>query len=212
MSLEVEEQLDRTIFEKQASTLGYKYIVGVDEAGRGPLAGPVVAAACYMPLHVEIDGIKDSKLLKPKLRRSIYNEIINHSEIKVAYAVLDADVVDSINILQATLQAMILAVNNLEVEADYLLVDGNHFPKANLPGLALVKGDNRSISIAAASIVAKETRDDIMRKFHEKWPIYGFDTNMGYGTNEHVFAIKRQGPCPIHRKSFEPIKSILNSK
>lgn len=212
MSLELEAQSDKKIFEKQANSLGYKYIVGIDEAGRGPLAGPVVAASCFFPLHVTIEGIKDSKQLSPQKRRVVYQNILDHPEVLVSYAVVDANTIDSINILQATMQAMLLAVSKLEVEAEYLLVDGHHFPKSNLPGLALVKGDDRSISIAAASIVAKETRDDIMRGFHEKWPYYGFDKNMGYGTREHIFSLKRQGPCPIHRKTFEPIKSILNSK
>lgn len=210
MSMKEVMSQDLMLFEKQASLLGYKCIVGLDEAGRGPLAGPVVAAACYFPLHVKINGIKDSKKLSPFERRALYQEITEHPEVVVATATIDAAVIDTINILQATMQAMIMAIKNLELEPDYVLIDGNHFPDVNLPGLSVIKGDNRSISIAAASIVAKETRDNLMKAYHEKWPNYGFNTNMGYGTNEHIFLLKRHGPCPIHRKSFEPVKSFLN--
>lgn len=212
MSSKQKLDLDLTVFEKQAHLLGYKYIVGVDEAGRGPLAGPVVAAACYFPLHVRIDGINDSKQLDPKVRRKIYQKIVEHPEVFVAIATLDATVIDTINILQASMQAMAEAVKNLQIEADYLLVDGQQYPKVDLPGLSLVKGDARSISIAAASIVAKETRDDIMRAYHAKWPNYSFNTNMGYATKEHLLLLKRYGPSPIHRESFEPIKSYFKAR
>ncbi len=200
---------DLRTFEKQASYLGYKNIVGIDEAGRGPLAGPVVAAACFFPFDVEIDGINDSKVLKPEVRHQLYTKIINHPDVKVGVSIIDAAVIDQLNILKATMLAMVEAVKDLDIEPHYLLVDGNQYPPTNLPGQTIVKGDSRSVSIAAASIVAKETRDDLMRNYHKQWPMFGFETNMGYGTKKHLLAIKEHKICPIHRKTFEPIKSSL---
>jgi ribonuclease HII len=197
------------LFENQAYELGYKTIVGLDEAGRGPLAGPVVAAACYIKPGVVIKGINDSKQLDPSKRREIYEVLIHHPSVMYAIGVVDASVIDSTNILQATMQAMLIAISNLSIKADYLLIDGNCFPKTSIPGLTLIKGDERSFSIAAASIIAKERRDDIMNEYHKKWPTHGFDFNKGYATREHILAVKTYGITPVHRLTFEPIKSLV---
>lgn len=197
------------LFENQAYDLGYQFVVGIDEAGRGPLAGPVVAAACYVPFDIQIRGIKDSKQLEAHDRRKIYEQIINHPQIVYAVGVVDAATIDNTNILQATMQAMLIAISKLPKSPDYLLIDGNTFPKTTLPGLALVKGDERSISIAAASIIAKEKRDEIMLEYHKKWPSHGFDFNKGYATREHILAVKTHGITPVHRLSFEPIRSLV---
>ena len=206
-----QQELPSLLFENQAYALGYEVVVGVDEAGRGPLAGPVVAAACYIPKGIEVEGALDSKQLQPEERQKLLKYLQNHPDIMYATGIVDSEVIDSINILQATMQAMILAVQNLPAEASYLLIDGNQFPKTSLPGLALVRGDQRSTSIALASIVAKETRDSIMKEYHKKWPLYGFDSHKGYATREHIMAIKAYGASPIHRKSFEPIRSLIKT-
>lgn len=206
-----QQELPTTLFEDQAYSLGYEVVVGLDEAGRGPLAGPVVAAACYVPKGISVSGVLDSKQLDPERRQEFFSFIKNHPDIIYATGVIEAPVIDSINILQASMQAMLLAVQNLPADADYLLIDGNHFPKTSLPGLALIRGDERSLSVALASIIAKETRDAIMMEHHKKWPLYGFDSHKGYATREHILAIKAYGITPIHRKSFEPIRSLARA-
>lgn len=197
------------LFENQAYDLGYQCVVGIDEAGRGPLAGPVVAAACYLPRTIRFDGIKDSKQLDPQQRKQIYQTLISHPDVKYAIGIVDAATIDSTNILQATLQAMLIAISKMSIDPDYLLIDGNQFPKTSLPGLALIKGDERSMSIAAASIIAKEKRDEIMLEYHKKWPSHGFDFNKGYATREHILAVKTHGVTPVHRVTFEPIRSLV---
>lgn len=188
---------------------GYQIIAGVDEAGRGPLAGPVVAAACIFPRGLVLEGVDDSKKLSPIKREEIYQILVSHPEIDFAIGVVEQAQIDVINILQASLAAMAIAVKNLIVEPDFLLVDGNHLPPTRIPSKAVVKGDSLSQSIAAASILAKHSRDQMMLQFHLEWPQYGFDKHKGYATRAHLQAIQKHGPCPIHRKSFEPIKSIL---
>ncbi|MCH9631107.1 MAG: Ribonuclease HII [Chlamydiia bacterium] len=206
-----QQEVPTSLFENQAYALGYEVVVGIDEAGRGPLAGPVVAAACYVPQGIEIEGALDSKQLEPSKRSQVFEYIKNHPDIMYATGIVDPSVIDSINILQASMQAMLLAVQNLPVDADYLLIDGNQFPRTSLPGLALVRGDQRSVSIALSSIIAKETRDDLMREYHKKWPLYGFDSHKGYATRDHIMAVKAYGATPIHRKSFEPIRSLTKN-
>lgn len=202
-------QLPTFLFEQQAYDLGYKCVVGIDEAGRGPLAGPVVAAACYIDKSFDFQGIKDSKQLDPSERKEAYLKLISHPGVAYGVGIVDASVIDNTNILQATMQAMLIAISKMPISADYLLIDGNCFPKSNLPGLALVKGDQRSYSIAAASIIAKEMRDAIMLEYHKKWPSHGFDFNKGYATREHILAVKTYGVTPIHRVTFEPIRSLV---
>lgn len=205
----MQEERDFLHFEKKAKANGFTSIAGVDEAGRGPLAGPVVAAACIIKEGVVIEGVDDSKKLSPQQRASLFDQLIGCKDVCYGIGVVDADVIDAINILQATFKAMILAVEALSLKPDFVLVDGSHLPKWKVPSLAIVKGDSRSHSIAAASILAKETRDELMKQYEEKWPGYGFGKHMGYPTQSHVEALNKLGPCPIHRRSFEPVKRLL---
>jgi ribonuclease HII len=197
-------------FEMEARQQGHKFIAGVDEAGRGPLAGPVVAAACMIPEGILLPGLDDSKKLTPKQREELFEAIINTKSIIYGIGIKDSLIVDTINIYQATIQAMLEAVNNLACEVDLLLVDGLQLPHPKIPVQKIIQGDSKSHSIAAASIIAKVTRDRMMCEFHKQWPQYGFDQHKGYGTEKHVEAIKIHGPCPIHRMSFEPLKCRKN--
>jgi ribonuclease HII len=192
-------------FEAQARNEGYRRIAGVDEAGRGPLAGPVVAAVCIIPDGNFFEGINDCKLLSGALRKTLFDQITAHPGIDFAYHVVDHTTIDQINIYQATLQAMRGAVLSLKPEPDYLLVDGTHLPDQNIPYLKIIKGDTLSQSIAAASIIAKVIRDQLMVAYHRQWPEYGFDSHKGYGTKQHLDAIAKYGPCPIHRLTFAPL-------
>lgn len=197
------------LHENSLSKEGYRMIAGVDEAGRGPLAGPVVAAACILPKNHLFVNLNDSKQLKPETRERLYEEITTHPETCFAIWICDAETIDRINILQATFLAMQRAVGALSIKPDYLLVDGNRLPRFAIPALAIVQGDGHSISIAAASVIAKVTRDRMMDEYDRKWPCYGFKKHKGYGTEEHRAAIKSCGPCPLHRRSFEPMKSAM---
>lgn len=199
-----------TELEEMAYEEGYQVIAGVDEAGRGPLAGPVVAAACVFSRALVIEGIDDSKKLTPKEREELYQVLVSHPEIDFAIGIVEHSQIDAINILQASLEAMAIAVKNLAIEPDFLLVDGNQRPPTEIALKTVIKGDSLSQSIAAASILAKYSRDQMMLQFHQEWPQYGFDKHKGYATRSHFQAIQEHGPCPIHRKSFEPIKSLLS--
>ena len=180
---------------------GYKLIAGVDEAGRGPLAGPVYAAAVILPEKLVIRGINDSKKLSEKKREELYDEI---TEKAVAWCVASVNEkwIDEINILNATFEAMNTAVNGLKIAPDYVIIDGNRISGMTIPHETVVKGDNKSASIAAASILAKVSRDRFIRNIAEKYPEYGFAKHKGYGTKEHIEALKKYGPCEIHRRSF----------
>ncbi|MDR2539147.1 MAG: ribonuclease HII [Chlamydiales bacterium] len=187
---------------------GYVRLAGIDEAGRGPLAGPVVAAACVLPKNILICGVDDSKKLTATKRAAIFATLIKLNGIDYAIGMVSAEVIDRINILQATFEAMRIALSGLKNSADYLLVDGNRFiPNVIIPGKAIVKGDTHSQSIAAASILAKKTRDDLMQDYHKRWPEYGFSQHKGYPTKKHLEALEYFGPCPIHRLSFAPLKT-----
>ena len=188
-------------FEKIAYQEGYHFIAGIDEAGRGPLAGPVVAAAVIFPPGYVNDEINDSKQLSARKREELY-EIIKSDAVAIGMGVVDADIIDRLNILRATLQAMREAVLELSTSPDFLLIDGLQCIPLLTPQKPLVKGDSRSISIAAASIIAKVSRDRIMEMYHRQFPQYNFRQNKGYGTKEHCGAIKQFGMCKIHRKSF----------
>ena len=190
------------LYEKNARQSGYNFIAGVDEAGRGPLAGPVVAAACILPENYYIPGVDDSKKLSPKKRAILYDQIIHDPNIIYSVGVIDAQVIDEINIFQATIQAMLQAVDGLTIIPDYLLVDGLQLPHPEIEALKIIKGDSKSHSIAAASIVAKETRDIMMREYHQKWPEYNFAQHKGYPTKAHREIVKERGYSPIHRKTF----------
>lgn len=210
--LDVAEQLrlkEMVKFEKKAYQQGYQVIAGIDEAGRGPLAGPVVAAACILPKGLLIPEVNDSKQLTPKMREKLFSRLTSDPSILYGIGVVDSEEIDRINIYQATKQAMFQAIANLPATPDYLLVDGMDLKHPAIPGLKIVKGDQLSLSIAAASIIAKETRDKIMRDFHSEWPHYCFDQHKGYGTEKHLLAIDKHGPCPIHRRSFAPIKEKI---
>jgi len=196
-------------FEKMARREGYQLIAGVDEAGRGPLAGPVVASAVILPPDYVHADINDSKQLSATKREKLYSTI-EKDAVAVALRIVDADIIDQVNILQASLQAMRDAVLELSTSPDFILVDGLHRIPIITPQRPLVKGDSLSISIAAASIMAKVTRDRIMDMYHRQFPQYNFKSNKGYGTREHVHAIKQYGICKIHRKSFH-IKNLNQS-
>lgn len=193
-------------FEKIAYQEGYQFIAGIDEAGRGPLAGPVVAAAVIFPPGYVNREINDSKQLSARKREELY-EIIKSDAVAIGMGVVDADIIDRLNILRATLQAMREAVLELSTSPDFLLIDGLQCIPLLTPQKTLVKGDSRSISIAAASIIAKVSRDRIMEIYHRQFPQYNFRQNKGYGTKEHCRAIKQLGMCKIHRKSFH-VKNI----
>jgi len=187
--------------EKNAYQEGYQWVAGIDEAGRGPLAGPVVAAAVILPPNYFNSEIKDSKKLKPAQRESLF-EIIQHEAVAIGIGITEAEMIDQLNILNATLQTMKEAVLELPSLPDLLLIDGNHKIPMITPQKTIIKGDALSISIAAASIIAKVTRDRIMEMYHRQYPQYNFHRNKGYGTKEHITAIKKFGVCKIHRKSF----------
>ena len=197
-------------YEKAAETSGFKLICGVDEAGRGPLAGPVCAAAVSLPQDLKIEGLNDSKKLSEKKREQLF-DIITEKAIAycVAYGTLEE--IEEKNILQATFLAMNRAIEGLEQKADFALIDGNKIPVGiKIPAAAIVKGDAKSMSIAAASILAKVSRDRLLMEYDKKYPEYQFAKHKGYGTKLHTDLIKEYGPCEIHRLSF--LKNILGDK
>ncbi len=190
--------------EARLRARGFELVAGVDEVGRGPLAGPVVAAAVILdPDHLP-DGLNDSKKLTASVRERLFTEIMRHAH--VAIASIPAERIDAINIRQATFEAMAGAVNGLAVRADFALIDGRDVPPLPCPAEALIGGDRRSLSIAAASIIAKVTRDRMMTLLAQTYPDYGFEKHMGYGTEKHLKALDLHGPTPLHRMSFAPLK------
>ncbi len=193
--------------EKEVSLLGYKAICGVDEAGRGPLAGPVCAAAVILPEAIEIEGLNDSKKLSEKKREALFDVIIEKAiAYSICYGTLEE--IEEFNILEATYIAMNRAIDSLPVKADFALIDGNREPKGiKVPCKTVVKGDMKSSSIAAASILAKVSRDRLMLDYDKKYPQYQFAKHKGYGTKVHYEAIKEYGVCEIHRRSF--LKNVL---
>jgi len=192
----VDLTVERTLWRK-----GFVRVAGVDEAGRGPLAGPVVAAAVVFPKDCTIDGVNDSKQLSPERRELLYEEIQKHA-VSVGVGTVEHDVIDRINILRATHLAMRSALRALSVRPDFAIIDGNSFSDETLPFLTIIGGDARSFTIAAASIVAKVVRDRRMRELDLRYPGYGFGQHKGYGTQMHLEAIRKYGLCEIHRKSF----------
>jgi ribonuclease HII len=198
---------DMLVFEKQAMLDGYKIIAGVDEAGRGPLAGPVVSAAVILPENFDIRGINDSKKLSEKKRTALF-PVIQSQAIAFGIGIADHGEIDRINILQASLLSMKRAVDDLGLIPDYLLIDGKFTIDSNIDQRPVIKGDTLSLSIAAASILAKVTRDRIMTDLDLQYPEYEFKRHKGYPTKAHKQAILAHGPCPIHRKSFKGVKDI----
>ncbi len=205
-SKKITETIDMLAYEKQYAAEGYEKICGVDEAGRGPLAGPVCAAAVIFPQGVVVEGVNDSKKLTEKKREELFEQI---KEKATAYCVAWASVeeIETINILNAAMLAMQRAVEGLQEKADFALIDGNKKPFLMIPCEAIVKGDSLSHSIAAASILAKVSRDRLMKEMAEKYPEYGFEKHKGYGTKLHTEKLLEYGMCEIHRPSF--LKKIL---
>ncbi len=199
---------DLWFFEKEARQKGYKDIAGIDEAGRGPLAGPVVSAAVILPRDIPLPGVMDSKKLSPKRRSQLYETIFTRAE-SIGIGIVDAIEIDRINILQASLLAMTMAVDNLNPQPNCLLIDGTFSISSDLPQKPIAKGDSLSISIAAASIVAKVTRDRLMESYHLYYPLFDFLRHKGYPTKAHKEAIRIFGCCPIHRRSFRGVKEHL---
>lgn len=193
--------MDWLEFEKEALAKGYKSVCGVDEAGRGPLAGPVCAAAVILPEGVIIEGVNDSKKLSEKKRESLF-DVIREQALSYSIAYATVDEIEEINILNATMLAMRRAIDGLDIKADYAMIDGNKIPPIDIDAECIVKGDAKSMSIACASILAKVSRDRLLYKYAEEYPMYGFDKHKGYGTKVHREAILKYGPCPYHRKSF----------
>jgi ribonuclease HII len=200
--------MDRWGYERRAAQQGHRLIAGADEAGRGPLAGPVVAAAVILPTDFRHDRINDSKQLSPAVREHLYDEVYRHAR-SVGIGIVDAAEIDRINILQASLRAMAVAVGNLDPPPDYLLIDGTFRVPLGLPQEAIPQGDGASLSIAAASIVAKVTRDRLMGLYHLYYPDFGFDRHKGYPTRAHQAAIKTFGCSPIHRRTFRGVREHL---
>ncbi len=196
-------------FEEVAYKKGYEVIAGVDEAGRGSLAGPVVAAACILPRKIQVTGINDSKKLTAEQRNDIYHYLINHPKVVYGIGTIDHKTIDQVNILQASHQAMLIAIKALHVTPQYLLIDGNRAPQSEITLETIIRGDSKSHSIAAASIIAKVTRDRLMVDFHNQWPVYGFDSHKGYATEKHLHAIAMHGPCEIHRLTYAPFRPDL---
>ncbi|HPU41627.1 MAG TPA: ribonuclease HII [Acetivibrio clariflavus] len=203
--LQLEKELKRfenmRRYEKEAYSEGVKYIAGIDEAGRGPLAGPVVAAAVILPENVFINGLNDSKKLSEKQREKLYSEITEKA-ISYEVGIVDEKIIDELNILNATKMAMEIAVESLKVKPGLLLIDSVKLDSLKIPQKSIVKGDSLSISIAAASIITKVTRDRLLEEMDSIYPEYGFKKHKGYGTKEHIEAIRKFGICPIHRISF----------
>jgi len=200
--------MDLWFFEKKATAKGYKEIAGIDEAGRGPLAGPVVSAAVILSPAFSVAGVIDSKKLSAKKRVQLYQEIYSQA-VSVGIGIVDPVEIDRINILQASLLAMSMATNNLRPQPECLLIDGPFRIPSHLPQNPIARGDTLSVSIAAASIVAKVTRDRLMEKYNEYYPQFGFSRHKGYPTRTHKEAIRKFGYCPIHRRTFKGVKEYL---
>lgn len=194
-------------YEDECRARGHELIAGVDEVGRGPLAGPVVVAAVILPPDCFIEKLNDSKKLSEKTREKLY-DIIMDKAVAVKWTAVDEKTIDRINIYQASMNGMYEAVYGLDPRPQEVLIDAMPLNRLEIPSQSIVKGDAKSASIAAASIIAKVTRDRMMADFDRQYPQYGFAKNKGYGTAEHLAALRQYGPCPIHRRSFEPIKSM----
>lgn len=194
-------------YERELGKRGYEFICGVDESGRGPLAGPLFVAAVILPLGKKYKYINDSKLLNEKKRKLAYEEVVTNA-LSISVSVATVDEIDKYNIYQSTKMKMINSIKTLEIKPDFVLIDAMNIEEIQNK-LSLIKGDRRSISIAAASVVAKVKRDEYMLQLDEKYPMYNFKKNKGYPTKQHKMLLKQFGPCNEHRKSFKPVKDLL---
>jgi ribonuclease HII len=194
-------------YERELGKRGYEFICGVDESGRGPLAGPLFVAAVILPLGKKYKYINDSKLLNEKKRKLAYEEVVTNA-LSISVSVATVDEIDKYNIYQSTKMKMINSIKTLEIKPDFVLIDAMNIEEIQNK-LSLIKGDRRSISIAAASVVAKVKRDEYMLQLDEKYPMYNFQKNKGYPTKQHKMLLKQFGPCNEHRKSFKPVKDLL---
>lgn len=195
-------------FDESIRRDGFNTIVGIDEAGRGPLAGPVVAAAVILSTRIRIEGIRDSKKIRQKERESLFYKILVSAE-DIGLGIVDSEEIDRINILNATKLAMQKALEDLRSMPDIILIDALTLKSVKIKQIPLIKGESKSASIAAASIIAKVIRDGIIMSYHKKYPQYGFDKHKGYATELHLEKIKKYGPCPIHRKSFKKVMDMM---
>ncbi len=202
---QVKDLNDKWFFEKKGRANGFSYIAGVDEAGRGPLAGPIVSAAVV--LYSEVEGIDDSKRLTERKREELF-DILMSDEHDIGISIINNEIIDRIGIQKANIYAMLEAVSQLKRKPDLVLVDGYEIKDFPCPAWKIIKGDQLSASIGAASIIAKVTRDRIMKDLDNKYTGYGFAKHKGYGTKEHLSAIEKLGPCPIHRLSFAPFTQM----
>ena len=204
-------EIDLYKYEEELYDNDYKLICGVDEAGRGPLAGPVVVASCILPPFLRIKGINDSKKLSEKKREELYKIILKEA---LAYKIvfISENDVDELNIYQATKKGMLEAINTLDVKPDYCLIDAMNLSELDMPHQSVIHGDARCASIAAASILAKVTRDHYMEKMDIKYPNYGFKKHKGYGTKLHLEALEKYGPCEIHRKTYSPVTKYFSKQ
>ncbi len=200
--------LQMSQYEQALRDRGVQLIAGVDEVGRGPLAGPVVAAVVILPADFYLAGLNDSKKLSEAKREQYYDVIVKEA-VAVGVGIMSAQVIDDMNIYRATKQAMLSAIKQLSVKPEHLLIDAMELP-ISIPQTSIIKGDAKSVSISAASIVAKVTRDRMMKELGQKHPEYGFERHMGYGTKEHIEAVRAHGILPEHRKTFAPIKDFIN--
>ena len=210
LELKHKKFLQMSVYEQKYHKKGYQYIAGIDEVGRGPLAGPVIAAAVILPIGFYLPGIDDSKKLSEQKREEYFAEICEKS-IAIGIGRIESDEIDRINIYEATKKAMLSAILQLKPQPDFLLIDAMPL-QTPYPTESIIKGDGLSVSIAAASIVAKVTRDRLLKDYDLEYPEYGFAHNAGYGTKEHLDAIESYGITPIHRKSFSPVKEYLVEK
>ncbi|HOK08984.1 MAG TPA: ribonuclease HII [Candidatus Hydrogenedens sp.] len=208
MNRDISEIIDKWYFEKKGREQGFSFIAGVDEAGRGPLAGPIVAVAVV--LHSEVEGIDDSKKLTERKREELF-DILMSGEHEIGIAIINNKEIDRIGIQEANYRAMAESILKLKIKPDLVLVDGYNLKGLPCQAWKIIKGDQRSASIGAASIIAKVTRDKIMKEYDKEYPGYGFAKHKGYGTKEHLLAIEKLGPSPIHRLSFAPFVDMSES-
>lgn len=198
------KDIDNKKYEKELYAKGYNYIAGVDEVGRGPLVGPVVTACVILPCDFYLEGLTDSKKLSEK-KRNLFYDIIMEQAISVGVGIMSEDVIDEVNIYEATKLAMYQSINNLSIKPDYVLIDAMKLEKLSIPSTSIIKGDLKSITISAASVIAKVTRDRMMYELNQKYPMYRFDKNKGYPTKDHIEAIEKYGILKEHRKTFKPV-------